>query len=124
MSASPASDPPDEGVQAAGRQTYDSAELRQWLKQRGTKPVAPNRSNRKQPFSFDRKSYKQRHLIENAFGRLKDFRRIFTRYDRLARNYPASVCSRLLSYGGFNESRPLPIADYFVTVLVTSRWAM
>jgi transposase len=47
---------------------------------------------RKQPFSFDRKSYKQRYLIENAFCRLKDFRRIATRYDRLARNFLASVC--------------------------------
>jgi transposase len=75
-----------------GDKAYDSAELRQWLKRRGTKPVVPNRSNRKQPFSFDRKSYKQRHRIENAFGRLKDFRRIFTRYDRLARNFLASVC--------------------------------
>ena len=65
---------------------------RQWLKDRGTKPVIPNRSNRKQPFSFDKKSYKQRHRIENAFGRLKDFRRIATRYDRLARNFLASVC--------------------------------
>lgn len=52
----------------------------------------PNRSNRKQPFSFDRKSYKQRHLIENAFARLKDFRRVFTRYDKLARNFLASAC--------------------------------
>jgi putative transposase len=38
------------------------------------------------------KSYKQRHRIENAFGRLKDFRRIATRYDGLARNFLASVC--------------------------------
>jgi transposase len=75
-----------------GDKAYDSAELRQWLKDRGTKPVIPNRSNRKQPFSFDKKSYKQRHRIENAFGRLKDFRRIATRYDRLARNFLASVC--------------------------------
>ena len=44
------------------------------------------------PFSFDKQSYKQRHRIENAFGRLKDFRRIATRYDRLARNFLASVC--------------------------------
>jgi transposase len=64
---------------------YDSAALRQWLHKRGTKPVIPNKSNRKQPFGFDRKSYKQRHPIENAFCRLKDFRRIATRSDRLAR---------------------------------------
>ena len=51
-----------------------------------------NKSNRKQPFTFDRKSYKQRHRIENAFCRLKDFRRIATRYDRPARNFLASVC--------------------------------
>jgi len=75
-----------------GDKAYDSADLRQWLNQRRTKPVVPNKCNRKQPFSFDRKSYKQRHKIENAFCRLKDFRRIATRYDRLARNFLASVC--------------------------------
>ena len=75
-----------------GDKAYDSAELRQWLKRRGTKAVVPNRSNRKLPFSFDKKSYKQRHRIENAFCRLKDFRRIATRYDRLARNFLASIC--------------------------------
>ena len=75
-----------------GDKAYDSADLRHWLGERGTKPVVPNKSNRKQPFSFDRKSYKQRHRIENAFCRLKDFRRIATRYDRLARNFLASVC--------------------------------
>jgi transposase len=75
-----------------GDRAYDSAPLRLWLNERGTKPVIPNKSNRKQPFSFDRKSYKQRHRIENAFCRLKDFRRIATRYDRLAKNFLASVC--------------------------------
>jgi transposase len=75
-----------------GDRAYDSAELRQWLSDRGTRAVVPNKSNRKQPFRFDRKSYKQRHLIENAFCRLKDFRRIATRYDRLARNFMASIC--------------------------------
>jgi transposase len=66
--------------------------LRQWLKARRTKPVIPNRSNRKQPFSFSKRLYKERRRIENAFSRLKDFRRIATRYDRLARNFLASVC--------------------------------
>jgi transposase len=75
-----------------GDKAYDSEELRLWLNERGTKAVVPNRSNRKQPFRFDKKSYRQRHRIENAFCRLKDFRRIATRYDRLARNFLASVC--------------------------------
>jgi transposase len=71
---------------------YDSAELRKELDQRGTRPVIPNRSNRKQPFSFSKRLYKLRWRIESAFNRLKDFRRIATRYDRLARNFLASVC--------------------------------
>jgi transposase len=75
-----------------GDKAYDSAELREWLGDRGTKAVIPNRSNRKQPFSFNKKSYKRRHRIENAICRLKDFRRIATRYDKLARNFLAAVC--------------------------------
>ena len=75
-----------------GDKAYDSAELRLWLKDRGTKPIIPNRSNRKHPFSFSKRLYKLRWRIESAFNRLKDFRRIATRYDRLARNYLASVC--------------------------------
>lgn len=75
-----------------GDKAYDSAELRLWLTHRGAKPVIPNRSNRKQPFSFSKRLYKERRRIENAFARLKDFRRIATRYDRLARNFLASVC--------------------------------
>jgi transposase len=43
-------------------------------------------------FTFNKRLYKLRWRIEAAFNRLKDFRRIATRYDRLARNYLASVC--------------------------------
>ena len=75
-----------------GDKAYDSAELREELHERGTKPVIPNRSNRKQPFRFSKRLYKLRWRIEAAFNRLKDFRRVATRYDRLARNYLASVC--------------------------------
>jgi transposase len=75
-----------------GDKAYDSADLRQELAEQGTKPVIPNRSNRKQPFSFNKRFYKLRWRIESAFNRLKDFRRIATRYDKLARNYLASVC--------------------------------
>jgi transposase len=74
-----------------GDKAYDSAPLRHWLAERA-KAVVPNKANRKLPFSFDKKSYRLRHRIENAFCRLKDFRRIATRYDKLARNFLASVC--------------------------------
>jgi len=75
-----------------GGKAYDSAELRCELHERGSTPVIPNKSNRKQPFSFNKRLYKLRWRIENAFNRLKDFRRIATRYDKLARNYLASIC--------------------------------
>ena len=75
-----------------GDKAYDSAELREQLDERGTKPIIPNRSNRTQPFSFSKRLYKLRWRIKTAFNRLKDFRRIATRYDKLARNYLASVC--------------------------------
>jgi transposase len=75
-----------------GDKAYDSAELREELDQHATKSVIPNRSNRKQPFTFSARLYKLRWRIEAAFNRLKDFRRVATRYDRLARNYLASVC--------------------------------
>ncbi len=75
-----------------GDKAYDSAELRDDLDARRTKPVIPNRSNRKQTFYFSKRLYKARWRIESAFNRLKDFRRIATRYDKLARNYLASVC--------------------------------
>ena len=75
-----------------GDKAYDSNELRENLQERGTRPVIPNRGNRKRRFSFSKRLYKLRWRIESAFNRLKDFRRIATRYDRLARNYLGSVC--------------------------------
>jgi transposase len=75
-----------------GDTAYDGNGLREELGQRGTRPVIPNHPNRKHPLSFNKRLYKLRWLIESAFNRLKDFRRIATRYDRLARNYLASVC--------------------------------
>jgi transposase len=75
-----------------GDTAYDGNELRGELDKRGTRPVIPNHPTRKQLFSFNRRLYKLRWRIESAFNRLKDFRRIATRYDKLARNYLASVC--------------------------------
>ena len=65
---------------------------RESLKAQYLKPVIPNKSNRKAPHPFDRKRYKGRNTIERMFGRLKDFRRIATRYDKLARNFMAGLC--------------------------------
>ena len=55
-------------------------------------PVIPNKVNRKQPHPFDTERYKDRNTIERMFGRLKDFRRIATRYDKNAINFMAGLC--------------------------------
>ena len=52
----------------------------------------PSKSNRKIPIPHDTVLYKQRHKIENMFGRLKDWRRIHTRYDRCAHTYFSAIC--------------------------------
>ena len=54
-------------------------------------PVIPGRITRKRKVTYDRRRYRDRHLIENAFCRLKDFRRVATRYDKLATNFLSAV---------------------------------
>jgi transposase len=54
-------------------------------------PVIPGRITRKRRICFDRARYRDRHLVENAFCRLKDFRRVATRYDKLAANFLSAV---------------------------------
>lgn len=71
---------------------YDANDLRQFLIERGTLPVIPNNPTRKRIHPFDRDCYKRRNLVERMFCRLKDWRRIATRYDKLARNFLSAVC--------------------------------
>jgi transposase len=70
---------------------YDSKALREWLEERGTKPVIPPRKNRKVQYEYDQALYKQRNLIERMFNRLKDFRRIAMRFDRNAKTFLAAI---------------------------------
>ena len=65
--------------------------LIQPLKAAGKTAVIPPKSNRKQPRDLDKHLYAARHLIENFFARLKQFRAIATRYDKTARNFLAAV---------------------------------
>ncbi len=74
-----------------GDKAYDSGELCELLNDRGTRAVIPNRSNRKKKFGFSKKRHRERHKVENAFCRLKDFRRIATRDDKLEVIFAASV---------------------------------
>jgi len=70
---------------------YDANTLRKRLRATGTPTVIPGRCNRKKPIRHDKIRYRSRWRIEAAFCRLKDFRRIATRYDKLARNFLSAV---------------------------------
>jgi transposase len=70
---------------------YDSRMLREWLTARGTKPVIPPRRNRKIQYEYDKLIYKQRNIIERMFCRLKDWRRIATRFDRNIKTFMGAI---------------------------------
>ena len=70
---------------------YDSDAFRAFLRDRQTTPVIKQKTNRKNLHPFDKGAYKARNIIERAFAHLKDWRRVATRYDKLARNYAATV---------------------------------
>ena len=75
---------------------YDANSLRKHLCQSAIVPVIPGRSNRKRSIRYNERRYKDRHLIENAFCRLKDFRRVVTRYNKLARYFLSAVSLAIL----------------------------
>ena len=70
---------------------YDADKLRTFLIERGTTPVIPNNPTRKRIQPFDPQAYKQRNLVERMFCRLKDWRRVATRYDKLATTFASNV---------------------------------
>ena len=71
---------------------YDSDEFREALTARNIKACIPPKRNRKIQHAFDKQIYKTRHKIENMFGKLKDWRRIHTRYDRCAHTFMSAIC--------------------------------
>jgi transposase len=75
-----------------GDKGYDSDEIRDDLAKRGIEPVIPPRSNRNEQINYDRSAYKRRNLIERCVNRLKQFRRIATRYEKTARAYLSMLC--------------------------------
>ena len=70
---------------------YDSDWFRQALVMRGITPCIPPTANRRVQHAYDKQLYRQRHRIENLFARLKDWRRIATRYDRCAPIFMAAI---------------------------------
>jgi transposase len=75
-----------------GDRGYDADWFRQALIERGIAPCIPSKANRRTPIPHDQVLYRQRHKIENMFGRLKDWRRVSTRYDRCAHTFMSAIC--------------------------------
>ena len=70
---------------------YDADELIEELKAQGIIPVIPPKANRKEPREYDKEMYKERHAVECFIGKIKQFRRVFSRFDKWARNYMSFV---------------------------------
>jgi len=75
----------------AGDKAYSSGQLRRYLRRRGIEAVIPRKSNERRAPRFDRAAYRERNRVERLINRLKQFRRVATRYEKLAASYLAMV---------------------------------
>ena len=71
---------------------YDMNWFRAARAERGIAPCIPSTRSSKVPLPYDRALYRQRHRIENAIGRLKDWRRVATHHDRCAHTFFSAIC--------------------------------
>jgi transposase len=70
---------------------YDADWFREALKDKGIRPCIPGRKSRGKAVLYDKRRYRRRNRIEIMFGRLKDWRRVATRYDRCAKTFLSAV---------------------------------
>ena len=70
---------------------YDADWFREALLDRGTRPCIPRRKSRSKPIRYDKRRYRRRNRIERMFGRLKDWRRVVTRYDRCPKVFLSAI---------------------------------
>jgi transposase len=79
-----------------GDKAYDSSTLRQTAATKGINTCIPARSNRTTTVPFSARLYRRRHRVENFFERIKRYRRVATRYDKLAETFLGFVCLAIL----------------------------
>ena len=72
-----------EGVPMLMDRAYEGDETRELAASNGHEPIVPPKKNRKNPWEYDKEIYKRRNVVERCFRRLKEFRKICTRYDKL-----------------------------------------
>lgn len=83
---------------------YDADSIRQELLFHGTRPVIPPRAGRKNPPACDYHAYRDRNRIERMFNRIKQFRRIATRYDKTKTSYAALLAMAAAKFGSHTFS--------------------
>ena len=91
---------------------YDADPLRQAIAAKGAIAVIPNNPSRALKYPLDKHLYVQRHLVECCFSKLKQFRRVATRFEKTARNYRAGVTLAAIIYMD-PISAPHPLAQQF-----------
>ena len=75
----------------AGDKGYSSGKIRKYLRRRGIGATIPRKSNERRRGPFNKEVYRQRNQVERAFNRLKQYRRVATRYEKHGSNYLAMV---------------------------------
>jgi transposase len=75
----------------SGDKAYSSGEIRRYLRRRGIRITIPRKKDERRSGPFDREIYRTRNLIERLINRLKQFRRVATRYEKRAENYQAML---------------------------------
>ena len=93
---SPGLTPLTDGIATKGSvviadKAYDSDRIRKSLAASGIIAVIPSKVNRRHPYPLDEAAYKTRHLVENYFARIKQFRRIATRYDKTDTSFAGMI---------------------------------
>ena len=79
-----------------GDKAYDSSALRETATAKGVKTCIPGRNNRTTAVPFSAKLYRRRHRVENFFQKIKRYRRVATRYDKLGETFLGFVCLAIL----------------------------
>src|SRR5205823_5188506 len=97
---------PEQPAKMAGDKAYSAGWLREWLQERGIEPVIAHQKKEKgRRGKFDKKTYRRRNIIERCISSLKWFRRVATRYEKLATHYLGGVTEQQRGEGGGQAPR-------------------